>query len=89
LGGSREDVVIPDIEEYLVGLTPVEALESSDLQRVILNRGATSITNPIDLIAIVHNVDRSITAARSQNALTTGRLAAFIPDVLDVVRDVS
>lgn len=89
IGGSREDVVTPDIEDYIRGLTPVEALESSDIQKILSGRGATSITNPIDLIAIVHNVDRTITAARSQNALTTGRLAAFIPDILNIVRNVT
>lgn len=80
VGGSTEDVVTPDIDTYITTLFPADALESSDLQKIVSDRGATSITNPIDLIAIVHNVDRSVVAARSQNALTTGRLAAFIPD---------
>jgi hypothetical protein len=89
VGGSREDVVTPDIEDYITGLAPTEALESSDLQKIASGRGATSIDNPIDLIAIVHNPDRTITAARSQNRLTTGRLAAFIPDLLTIKRNLT
>lgn len=89
VGGSKEEVVVPAIEDYIRKIAPAEALESSDIQKIISDAGATSITNPIDLIAIVHNVDRSITAARSQNRLTTGRLAAFIPDLLNVTRNIT
>ncbi len=86
VGGSRESVVRPDVEKYIRDIFPNGALESSDVQKIISNRGAQSITNPIDLIALVYNFDRSVYAARSQNALTTGRLAAFIPDVLNITR---
>jgi hypothetical protein len=89
VGGSKEEVVVPDVEDYITKLAPAEALESSDLQKIVSDAGATSITNPLDLIAIVHNVDRSITAARSQNRLTTGRLAAFIPDLLNIKRNIT
>lgn len=89
VGGSRESVVIPELEQQIRDLFPYDALESSDIQKVVLDRGATSVTNPIDIIAIVHYPDRTVYAARSQNALTTGRLAAFIPDVLDVERSTS
>ena len=88
-GGSKEEVVIPDLEAYIRGLSPVEALESSDIQKIISDRGATSIENPISLLAVVHNVDRSITLARSTNKLTTGRLTSFIPELLNVVRDIT
>lgn len=85
-GGSPESVVVPEIEDYTRKLFPADALESSDVQKIALDRGADSITNPIDLIAIVHYPDRRVYATRSQNSLTTGRLAAFIPDVLNITR---
>lgn len=88
-GGSKESVVVPEIEQLIRDLPPIEALESSDIQKVVLDRGATGIDNPIDLIAIVHYPDRTIYAARSQNSLSTGRLAAFIPDRLDIQRNVT
>lgn len=87
VGGSTEDLVTQDIETYLQNLSPSQAIESSDLQKIVSNRGALSIQNPIDLLAVVHYTDRTIYAARSQNALTTGRLAAFIPDILDIKRN--
>lgn len=85
-GGSKEDVVIPDVTSYIQDLFPTDSLEVSDLEKLASNRGATSIDNPIDLIAVIHNFDRSIVVERSQNKLNTGRLAAFIPDVLNITR---
>lgn len=86
-GGSKESVVTPEVEQYIRGLYPIDELESSDVQKIVLDRGATSIENPLDLIAVVHYPDRSIYITRSQNSLTTGRLAAFIPDVLNITRN--
>jgi hypothetical protein len=52
----------------------------------VSGHGATYITNPVELIAVVHNVDRSVSVDRSQNRINTGRLAAFIPDALNIKR---
>ena len=86
VGGSRSDLVVADMEEYIRNLFPSDFLESSDLVNIASQRGATSVTSPIDLVAVVHNYDRSIQAQRSQNSLNTGRLAAFVADVLNVNR---
>jgi hypothetical protein len=88
-GGSAENVVIPDVQTYINALFPQDSLDVSDLEKIVNNRGATLITNPIDLIAVIHNFDRSITVERSQNKLNTGRLAAFIPDQLLITRQIS
>ncbi len=85
-GGSQESEVRPDIERFLKGLNPNEFLEVSDLERILSMRGARSITNPVTLLAVVHNFDRSLTMERSQDKINTGRLAAFIPDVLNIAR---
>lgn len=89
VGGQKEEVVVPKVEDYITKLAPTEALESSDVQKILSDNGATSIDNPISLIAIVHQVNREIVAARSQNRLTTGRLAAFIPDILNIKRNIT
>lgn len=89
IGGSKESEIKPFVEDYINQLSPDDSLESSDLQKVVSNKGATSIDNPIDLIAIVHNTDRSVVVERSKNKLNTGRLAAFIPDVLNITRKIS
>ncbi len=86
LGGSNTDVTIPDLQTLILGLAPEEALEVSSIQQTLLNRGARVVDNPIDLVAVIHNFDRSITVERSQDKLNTGRLAAFFPDALLVTR---
>jgi hypothetical protein len=88
-GGSKEDILIPDIQTFITGLFPTDSLEVSDLEHLASVRGARSVDNPISLIAVIHNVDRTVTVERSQNALNTGRLAAFIPDVLLVTRRIA
>jgi hypothetical protein len=86
VGGSSADVVSSDISTYVQQLFPSDFLKSSDLVNKAYQRGATSVMSPIDLIALVYNYDRSIWAQRSQNALNTGRLAAFVVDIINVNR---
>jgi len=89
IGGSKENEVIPDVEDLIKNTFPNEPLEVSDIERIVSDRGATSIQNPIELIAAVHKFDRSIELVRSENSLSTGRLSAFIPDVLNITRKLS
>jgi hypothetical protein len=79
-------VVRNDLLAYVTGRFPSQYLEVGDLVNVAYQRGASSVTNPIDLVAVVHGYDRSVWAQRSQNALNTGRLAAFVPDVININR---
>jgi len=85
-GGSRENVMIPALESFIQDVQPNEPLESSDLQYVVQSRGANSILNPVELVGVVHRFDRSIVIDRSRDRLATTRLAAFIPDQLNVRR---
>lgn len=88
-GGSDEAVVIPDMEAYIRNRFPSDSLNASELQKIASDRGATKVTNPLTLIAVVHRTDRTVQVQRSQDALSTGRLNAFIPDQLNVVRNVN
>lgn len=85
-GGSKTDVVVPEVERYIRELLPNDFLEVSDIEGLLTAKGATSITNPVTLIAVVHNFDRSVVIERSQDRLNTGRLAAFIPDGVNIAR---
>jgi hypothetical protein len=85
-GGSKEAEIEPLIERYINELNPSEALEASDIQQIVSSKGANSIVNPLDLVAVVYNFDRSVLINRSSNKLTTGRLSAFIPDVVTITR---
>jgi hypothetical protein len=88
-GGSAVSLVTSDIEEYILELDPDEALTVSAIERLVSNRNASSVSNPLSLIALIHNPDRSITVERSQDYLNTGVLAAFFPDVLDITQSLS
>lgn len=88
-GGSTADLVTSDCDTFIEAIAPNGSLNVSDLEAICANRNATSVMNPIDLIAIIHNIDRSLSAERSQNKLNTGRLAAFFSDVLQISRNIS
>jgi hypothetical protein len=86
-GGSREDVVIRDLERYINDLAPVDTLDSSDVQKIVTDQGANYVKNPLDLIAVVHRIDRTLWVERSQDQLALDdRLSAFIPELLNVQR---
>ena len=85
-GGSKEAEIEPLIEKYINELNPSDALEASDLQQIVSGKGANSIVNPLDLVAVVYNFDRSVSVNRSSDKLTTGRLSAFIPDAITITR---
>ena len=89
-GGAREDLVTTDLNAYITDLAPVDTLDASDVQKVVNDLGANYIRNPLDLIAVVHRQDRSIWVERSQNQLALDdRLSAFIPEILNVKRELT
>ncbi|WP_394831646.1 hypothetical protein LVJ94_34550 [Pendulispora rubella] len=89
VGGSQASIVTADIRDYIQKLYPNDALTVSALEKIVLGRGASSVTNPLDLIAVIHNFDRTISVERSRDRLNTGHLAAFVPDVLNIARRLS
>lgn len=85
--GSQVAVVQSDIEDLINGLLPDEVLEASAIVDIPRRRGASRVVLPLNLIGLVHNADRSILAHRSQDAISSGRLATFLPDVLTITRE--
>ena len=85
-GGSKASVLLPDVEAYIRNTYPNQPLEATGVQKLAQNRGATSVEGPLDLIAVVHRTDRTVWLDWSQNRVSTGRLSAFIPDVLNLER---
>ncbi len=89
-GGSREDIVLGDIEEYVTDLAPVDTLDSSDIIKIVTDQGANYVQSPLELIAVIHQIDRTVTIERSQNQLAVeNRLSAFIPELIQVTREVN
>lgn len=85
--GSKASIVEGDVEDYINGLLPDEVLESSAITDAPRNRGATRVEAPVELIGVVHEFDRSIRIDRSEDSISRGRLATFIPDDLDIQRE--
>lgn len=88
-GGSKASIVIDDMTDLIDGLLPDEVLEASALANIAKRRGATRVEMPITLVGVVHGNDRDIRVERSQDAISRGRLATFIVDNLNVVRETS
>lgn len=85
-GGSKTSVVEEDIDDLINGLLPDEVLEASAVSDIPRRRGAQRVELPITLLGLVHNVDRTIQIDRSEDAISRGRLATFIKDVLNITR---
>lgn len=86
-GGSSDDVVTDDVVEYLETLGPDDRVESSDIQDLARRRGANFVVNPLEIVAIAHDSERKVTADRSPNFVTKGRLSAWYPGTYKVTRE--
>jgi len=86
-GGSKESIIEEDLKRLIEqDLYPEDYLCSSDIQSIIESRGASYVKNPIQMVAIVHNDDRSITAEISSDKLGNSRLSTFFIDHLGIRR---
>lgn len=86
-GGQAETEVVSAITDYINGLNPDDQLEAVQVQNKPLSMGATSVSTPIDLVALVYAEDRSVRAEQSQDYLNTGRLAGFFVDTINAKRN--
>jgi hypothetical protein len=85
-GGSSEDVVRSDVNDYLAGLSPNDRVESSSVQNFPKRRGATYVTNPITLLAVTHDENRKIIVDRSTDYVSHSRLSTFFPGVINIIK---
>ena len=88
-GGPKPTDVEPNIETLIQALFPDQQLQVSDIQAMLTSRGATSITNPLTLFGIIYNVDRTVTLEMSQDRINVGRLAAFLPDQINLIQAIT
>jgi len=85
-GGPSTGEVEEALSRFIRDLLSDQPMYVHDLQREVVSLGVNLITNPITLYAVVHDYSRNIRMHRSQNEINVSRLAAFIPDRLDLVR---
>lgn len=88
-GGSTESTVSQKIYDYISGLDPDDVLEAVQVQNVPLTLGATSVSTPVDLVAVIHREDRTVVLEQSNDYLNTGRLAGFFTEAITVTRKTS
>jgi hypothetical protein len=86
-GGSSSAVVEEDTLAYLNGLGPEERVEVSDIINIAYRRSANSVDNPMELVAVAHDEERTVSVDRSENYVTRGRLSTFFPDNVVVTRE--
>jgi len=85
-GGPAADDLSGYVTAHIEGLYPSEQLVGDSLQQVIASRGATKVSSPIELRAVVHLSDRNVELHRSDSALSVTRLACFIPESVRLTR---
>jgi len=86
-GGPKVADVQPAIETLIQATFPEQQLEVSDISAILVQRGTESIVNPITLYGIVYENDRSVSLEKSEDRINLGRLAAFIPDRINLTRN--
>ena len=79
-GGPSVDDARSDLVELIEQTIPEQDLETSDMHDIIRRLGSSKVQQPVTVVGIEHNSDRSIWSSRSEDAISTGRLSAMIPD---------
>lgn len=70
VGGSSSDVVYTDLKDLINNITPDDnELRVDAIARILQKRTAKQVKMPIELVALVHGLDRKIRAIRSKNAI--------------------
>ena len=97
--GSTEDVMGGAIEDFVNALGAESEINISDLEAILVQRGATFIRHPISLVSVTHDLGRKLVVDRSDNQLGglnsvpfngTGRISAFftsLNETLILVRE--
>ncbi len=87
-GGSGADVVKQDILDLINSAAPTVTIEAHDIYSILTKRGASSVTTPIEITAVRHNVDRTIDSIRSTDRLSVGRTTKLLAtkDTITVTR---
>ena len=77
-GGSAESAVASEIINYINNIDPdVAELRADFLQDIIKRKGATKVTLPFTLIALIHGSDRRIRGMRSETSIGAADLPFF------------
>lgn len=87
-GGSQSGVIVSDIEKYILETYPAVPLDAAEFVRRVQGRSSTSVEVPIEIAAVVHNEDRSVTLERSKGTIGTTRFASYWPESINLSRTI-
>ena len=77
-GGSSTELVAGDITKFINSISPdFTQLPSDAIVEILKQRGATKVTLPIMLVALVHGIDRKIRGIRSENYIGDPSIPTF------------
>jgi len=83
-GGSKAALVKQDILDLANGTQSTVDLEVADVYSILTHRNANTVQGPIELVAVRHNVDRTIDTIRSKDRLAVGRTAHLIAEAANI-----
>lgn len=86
-GGNSREKVAGEVSQYLNGLNPTDALDLSQVEKILQRNNVSRYDHPITLMVVTHDLDRRLVESRSQNRLDdasedfegSNRLTFFIP----------
>jgi hypothetical protein len=88
VGGNSSRVVAQAVYDYVNGLASTDNLDLSQIETVVLSRNnVVRYDHPIELVVVVHDMDRRLVCVRSTNRISddeiayngTNRTTFFIP----------
>jgi len=86
-GGNTADVIAAALIDYVKGLSAIDELDVSKLEKILHQNAVTRYDHPVRVITLTHDLDRRIVGTQSDNVINddaiayngTNRTTFFIP----------
>ena len=79
-GGGSTDSLVNALLSDISAIYPSKTVEAFDLEVALYRQGVTYVRNPIIMVFVSHNADRTITAQHSGDSLTLGKRYNLMSD---------
>jgi hypothetical protein len=74
-GGNTASKVASEIKDHINGLSAVEELDISKIEKILHRNVVTRYDHPVEIITLTHDLDRRIVGHRSDNRLSDDDIA--------------
>ena len=75
VGGNKTSTVAGALSDYINGLSAVDELDLSELERILHNNGVAKYDHPIRLITLTHDLDRRIVGTQAEGRINDDNIA--------------